>query len=73
MFTVNGADPIKQSNPWAAPAPQENDFWLPPAVTNNTQTTHLNNPSAAVAAAAVPSPQNKITTGSPATIQQTAR
>ena len=69
MFAVNGADPIKQSNPWAAPAPQENDFWLPPAVTNNTQTIHLNNPSAA----AVPSPQNKITTGSLATIQQTAR
>ena len=70
MFAVNGAGPIKQSNPWAAPAPQENDFWLPPAVTNNTQTTHLNNPAAA---AAVQSPQNKITTGSPATIQQTAR
>ena len=70
MFAVNGADPIKQSNPWAAPAPQENDFWLPPAGTNNTQTTHLNNPTAA---AATPSPQNKITTGSPATIQQTAR
>ncbi|XP_067938580.1 protein numb-like isoform X1 [Watersipora subatra] len=27
---LNGVDPVKQPNPWSAPAPQENDFWLPP-------------------------------------------
>ncbi|KAF6026457.1 hypothetical protein EB796_015231 [Bugula neritina] len=31
VAATNGAHPIQQTNPWAAPAPQENDFWLPPS------------------------------------------